>query len=361
MFNYKAQPNKKKATTMVLRLKVYLPNKQIRRFSYDADAQKLSYSNFVQWLRETVNLNQQETFALHYLDDENDWVILGSDMEWRECLGSISGNVLRIKFVSGDKSQPHHHHHHRRCGGCPWRMASNTKPEEMKVGPNDAVMDITETVRDVLPKSIGDALLGPKEEAIHYHIICDGCNTRNIRGNRYKCNECSNGHDSFDLCEGCHQKRDTLHDASHTFAKVDKPEMMPWMNQCWNKVQTHLFPQQAKKEEEKKEEVVVPKEPTVTAPPKIEIPKKQEVKPVEEAKVEEQSIPVFAKPVVAPVVAPVLPSAPVKEEVASKEETPFAMHLKILKDMGFNDEKKLVHLLQKWNGNIQRVVNSYFD
>eukprot|EP01006_Ploeotia_vitrea_P054482 TRINITY_DN67890_c0_g1_i1.p2 TRINITY_DN67890_c0_g1~~TRINITY_DN67890_c0_g1_i1.p2 ORF type:complete len:116 (-),score=2.85 TRINITY_DN67890_c0_g1_i1:431-778(-) len=53
----------------------------------------------------------------------------------------------------------------------------------------------------------------------HPHVICDGCNTNPIVGNRYKCSVCPD----FDYCEKCEAEKEH----SHPFLKIKKPELAP--------------------------------------------------------------------------------------------------------------------------------------
>jgi len=56
------------------------------------------------------------------------------------------------------------------------------------------------------------------EQAVHAHVVCDGCGTTPIVGNRYKCQVCRD----FDLCESCEQKG--VHPASHDMLKLRVPQ-----------------------------------------------------------------------------------------------------------------------------------------
>ncbi|THH31949.1 hypothetical protein EUX98_g2227 [Antrodiella citrinella] len=56
----------------------------------------------------------------------------------------------------------------------------------------------------------------------HSHITCDGCETKNIFGTRFKCLDC----EDYDLCSVCVSSptiRQT-HDAGHCFWPIDKPD-----------------------------------------------------------------------------------------------------------------------------------------
>lgn len=54
-------------------------------------------------------------------------------------------------------------------------------------------------------------------EAVHTGINCDGCESRSIRGIRYKCSNCYD----YDLCGLCY--RGNKHDLSHRFKRFDSP------------------------------------------------------------------------------------------------------------------------------------------
>lgn len=59
---------------------------------------------------------------------------------------------------------------------------------------------------------------GGGEVPRHRGIICDGCNTRDFTGVRYKCLSCPD----FDLCGECHSRRDTVH-PEHDFETIVTP------------------------------------------------------------------------------------------------------------------------------------------
>ena len=56
-----------------------------------------------------------------------------------------------------------------------------------------------------------------ENKAVHFLVICDGCNKGPIRGNRYKCKVC----DDFDYCQTCYEKNKLSH--GHEFNLIEKP------------------------------------------------------------------------------------------------------------------------------------------
>ena len=58
-----------------------------------------------------------------------------------------------------------------------------------------------------------------KEKIVHEGITCNGCDSKNIVGNRYKCAICQN----FDYCENCLKKNFAEH--RHPFIKIYHPKM----------------------------------------------------------------------------------------------------------------------------------------
>jgi hypothetical protein len=58
-----------------------------------------------------------------------------------------------------------------------------------------------------------------KKKIIHYGIICDGCNKKDIEGIRYKCMVCPD----FDYCEKCEALYAEKH--RHPFLKMRKPQV----------------------------------------------------------------------------------------------------------------------------------------
>ena len=69
---------------------------------------------------------------------------------------------------------------------------------------------------DILLRAVPKVEKKEKPE-IHFHVTCDGCKVKPIRGTRYKCKKC----DNFDFCEDCYNKNKVSH--GHDFIKIEHP------------------------------------------------------------------------------------------------------------------------------------------
>mmetsp|Transcript_38978 Transcript_38978/g.70355 ORF Transcript_38978/g.70355 Transcript_38978/m.70355 type:complete len:301 (+) Transcript_38978:92-994(+) len=58
--------------------------------------------------------------------------------------------------------------------------------------------------------------------ARHVGVICDGCQSRDFTGIRYRCLRCRD----FDLCHACHAQRGVIH-PSHPFEAIRNPRILP--------------------------------------------------------------------------------------------------------------------------------------
>jgi len=72
---------------------------------------------------------------------------------------------------------------------------------------------------------------------VHSGVVCDSCGNT-ISGIRYKCSSCPD----YDLCELC-EKKPGVHDASHVFLKITKPQNMgrgcPYFKPPWYRSSGH--------------------------------------------------------------------------------------------------------------------------
>lgn len=55
--------------------------------------------------------------------------------------------------------------------------------------------------------------------ARHLGVVCDGCQTRDFSGVRYRCMSCAD----YDLCQTCYDCRNGFHPPSHSFEAIHQP------------------------------------------------------------------------------------------------------------------------------------------
>lgn len=61
----------------------------------------------------------------------------------------------------------------------------------------------------------------PAQSSNSHQCTCDGCGSQEFQGTRYKCKVCYD----YDLCRSCYM--DNVHDLSHRFMQIDRPESSP--------------------------------------------------------------------------------------------------------------------------------------
>jgi hypothetical protein len=88
-------------------IKIYLPNDEIRRFSYDVE--KLSYESLINLLASTIS-NFHPEMRIHYLDQENDKILVTSEVEFQEMISHLTqlqqGKLSLIKIWISDSNKP---------------------------------------------------------------------------------------------------------------------------------------------------------------------------------------------------------------------------------------------------------------
>lgn len=357
-----------------LRVKVYFTD-EIRSVTIPEET---SLIEFLQILKNVCPQKfETENPVFMYQDDEGDWVTFTTEVEWQEALKyRKEETTLRLKVKP--KVEEKKKKIKRRCKL--QRASDGMWPFPTK--PGDYVLDITPEFEKGMKGGIAKVLKRVEKdlespEVIHHNIICDGCGERNIRGLRFKCNQC----DDFDFCEKCYANRLSHFSGKHTFTKYEKSVYpfkfkIPGLN-----VVAHVIDERKKPCKEKKEQ---PKEQEVEKVGKKEEIKKQEEKKVEVEKVQpkveeikpEPLKPVIVKTEVKPVIEeqpkPSAPPADIKVEpaVAPVQQTEiklepaendippqYRVHFQILESMGFTNKELNLFLLKKHNGNLQRVVD----
>eukprot|EP01121_Diplochlamys_sp_Union-15-3_P015670 TRINITY_DN5224_c0_g1_i1.p1 TRINITY_DN5224_c0_g1~~TRINITY_DN5224_c0_g1_i1.p1 ORF type:complete len:361 (-),score=58.84 TRINITY_DN5224_c0_g1_i1:48-1130(-) len=146
-------------------------NEEIRRCSFKERPNFLLFKNTLTKLFSHVSF---EKVTIKYQDEEGDLITVSSDIELQEAF-SLNNSLLRVFLV--------------------------TSPLP-KVNPSP-----------VAPKTEDD-----NKPAVHYRVICDGCEKAPIVGNRFKCTTCFD----YDLCSDCESKG--IHkETGHSFNKIEKP------------------------------------------------------------------------------------------------------------------------------------------
>jgi len=116
-------------------------------------------------------------------------------------------------FLKIRKSPQHHRYHYRR-GHCNSATSEGTT----------AVPQSSVDHRNVFISGFGGR---PNQFTgilpVVHPALCDSCNSR-IIGIRFKCIDCPD----YDLCENCMPKANTIHDSTHTFAKI----LFPGRRRC---------------------------------------------------------------------------------------------------------------------------------
>ncbi|KAL9648022.1 hypothetical protein ABK040_012018 [Willaertia magna] len=308
----------------------------------------------------------------------------------------------------------------QRAFGCPWRQNLEQEAKEEKKQENGILFKRDEKTgepileidldMDKVQSGLTNVMSYVKEnidnvQYPHYGVVCDGCGHRNFVGKRWKCKNCYD----FDFCDKCFNSEKKVNHCGgvHSFEERE-PRGMGILHDLIHQRQ----PQQQQVEEKKKEEqqVVKKEEPKKEEVKKVEEVKKQEEQKKEEKKVEVPKIqpivkeekkeeknqaPVFSQPQQPVVTQPTFPNIqfpfpqqfvvppqhfvvppqpivqqqppvvtqPIQQPVVNHpvhqpapQIKPFAKELVLLKEMGFFDENKAIQLLQKHNGDVQRVV-----
>jgi len=159
------------------------------------------------------------------------------------------------------------------------------------------------------------------DQIVHFGVTCDGCNKHPIVGNRYKCQGCQD----FDFCEKCYTELKEHHPKEHEFTKIEKPLWCQRKFNCHKKQQEEEINLNENKEEINLKENEVEKKEEI----KEEEIKKIEIKEEEKKKVEEKKI----------------------EEIKT-----FEKEIELIKSMGFSNEILIKHLIEKYNGRVEKVI-----
>jgi len=241
---------------MELVVKFKLGN-EIRRISIGSN---LDF-NRLQELATTL-FHLQEKVILKYLDDENDYISISSDLELSEALkvhklsGKSSFMIFLHKESTPQESKPSSNDNNPASDIPFWSSLLNnpqlfstvqefltqgqtslcelaTLFQSLNLNPEKMDFQNLQGVVEQVLKNISSNGKEVKENteqkvnAVHYNVVCDGCGTTPIVGTCFKCSVCPD----YDLCEICKAKPNA-HDSSHTFAEIKIPRTVHCNVQC---------------------------------------------------------------------------------------------------------------------------------
>ncbi|KAG2373885.1 hypothetical protein C9374_011770 [Naegleria lovaniensis] len=339
---------------------------------------KFGYTELIQYITEKCGVNAEKAI-IRYLDDENQWVDVSSEEEWKfavqtfQSARKISHNrpVLKLAIVQIKSEEPKSQeqecpfvrcHRRRRAGVCPFKQQQHRRcPYLFRKDENtgDAVLELDVDVNDLKSGNILKNL--DKVQMPHYGVTCDGCGEYAFVGRRFKCDQCPD----FDFCEKCYETETSNHyGGNHSFTERIAPgrsylnrlfegQQQPESSNTTPEEETVVDNQLYEKTVEVEPEVVAEEQPVSVEPVAVEQPQVvEEPEVVEPPVVVEQQVPVSRMPHPLNPVFIQSPTVPVQQPII----VPYSTELNLLKEMGFFDERRCLELLKKYNGDIQRVI-----
>eukprot|EP01091_Cochliopodium_minus_P020913 TRINITY_DN930_c0_g1_i1.p1 TRINITY_DN930_c0_g1~~TRINITY_DN930_c0_g1_i1.p1 ORF type:complete len:416 (-),score=150.99 TRINITY_DN930_c0_g1_i1:93-1340(-) len=225
----------------------------------------VSYTSLIKQVGQLFSL-QEGSFVLKYKDDEGDLVTVGSELEYKEALGSFQQNILRLsvyetkkeeekgrcgrnwkskcKSKEGENEQPKEHHHGRRGHGHHHgRHHGHGYHHFGQQGGNP--FGFMNGLRDIANQFIQggqcdgllENLLNSGFCKLEHNHICDGCNTQ-ISGTRYHCSTCPD----FDFCSKCHEEKIQSHESTHKFDKISALDALKEALKNGEKIDSFFMP-----------------------------------------------------------------------------------------------------------------------
>ncbi|KAL0479630.1 E3 ubiquitin-protein ligase HERC [Acrasis kona] len=161
------------------------PN-EIRRFLLNRTT---TFEQLYDLIKESQSWVLHSKSSLTYTDDEDDSVQLSSEADWKLAISCAPNGILRMKLTGERPQMP------RRC--------------------------------DYLRRPRWFHTRHPTPHQVHFGIVCDGCEERNIKGERFKCTICPD----FDYCGTCFKDADIMR--SHGNHKFEKVERKQRGHPCW--------------------------------------------------------------------------------------------------------------------------------
>jgi len=204
----------------------------------------------------------------------------------------------------------------------------------------------------------------------HFGVTCDGCSSENIIGNRYKCAEC----DNFDYCNSCYNIPEILEShGGHKFIKIEKPnrqQQHPFsqfggQGFDFTQLLNHPLAQQFLQQQGGQAQQFDLSNLLGNIQPFIEqfaqnfgAEQPQQTKPETKSEPQPTEEEIVINDDEAPVIESEEPKQPeIKQEIPKQQPTfAYTAQLEQLATMGFDDVEKNKELLQRYSGNVGRVV-----
>jgi len=334
----------------------------------------ITYEDLAVRIKETQNWIQDRV-TFKYFDEENDLVQFSSQDEWLIALDSLNEKDDKVLRVRVSAPNPVKENSWRGCGWrkrqahkCPFFVQqdynwSNFEDKFAKPFVESLIKNI-QRQQTKETKNIPDA----QSASIHWGVACDGCDQKNINGDRFKCTECPN----FDYCSNCYNTPEMIEShGNHKFIKIeiksnsqhqhpfaqfgtchgfdfsklfnhplakqflqqqgeqaqqfDLSKLVANIQPFINQFMQNLSAEQSQQQTENKSEELKQPQPT------------EEEIVITEPEVKQQA-------------------HQVKQEEPKQTTTTYSVQLEQLISMGFDDVEKVKDLLNRYNGNIDRVV-----
>jgi len=320
-----------------IQTKLYFDD-QIRRITL---AQNSDFKSFLETVKQFCPKKLEDGSTFTYVDEEGEEVTFSTEFEFKEVLKQDPKKILRISIKNPREKRREEKEKRRE-----EKKDDKEKKREEKRCPKFVDLGFPlkqgDYVVDLAPQDISKFLATGCVDLSNYFgrhkgIVCDGCNNEAFKGKRYQCKNCQD----FDFCEPCFKGKYSQHfGGKHLFKEIELKTPKDF-----GKIETHIINEEVKptapklseiKVESKKEVKIEP----VIIQPKIEVPKVEvKVESPKQEKVVE------------------VPKVEVKVESKPQKDDKFTIHYKILDNMGFKNVDLCTFLLNKHQGNLQKVVD----
>jgi len=181
--------------------------KEIRKYLVP---RQTDFDDLYNQIKESQPWVQNGRATLSYVDDEGDNVLLSTNADWKLALSTVKDGILRMKLST---NEPQRNFKPRN----PMRNLFGLNREFVPAFNLQDLLQIFNplTMHPCSRKS--DEHPQQQSSEVHFGVVCDGCEQRDIKGNRFKCTECPD----FDYCGRCYNDSDIMNShGNHKFERV---------------------------------------------------------------------------------------------------------------------------------------------